>query len=75
MPQLTNAEFRAIREQADLSRGELADILLLNEASGPRTIKQIEQGRSTPTGPVRLIMRLIRTGHLNQVIAASEAED
>ena len=72
---MNSETFKTIREGAELERQELADILLLSPKSGRKTIKDIEQRTSPITGPVSVIMRMIERGHLDEVIAASEAED
>ena len=72
---MTPETFQAIRDGADIDRQELADILLLSPNSGAKTVKEIEAGKTAVTGPVSVIMRLVQHGHLDAVIAASEAED
>ena len=72
---MNSVTFKTIREGAELDRQELADILLLSPKSGAKTVKEIEAGKTAVTGPVSVIIRMIERGHLDEVIAASEAED
>ena len=75
MAKMTNTEFREIREEAGFDRGGLADTLLLSPHKGKQTIAQIEQGRSEPSGPMRVVMRMIQAGYADEIIAASEREE
>ena len=72
---MNSETFKTIREGAEIDRQELANILLLSPKSGAKTVKEIEAGKTPITGPVSVIMRMIGSGHLDEVIAASEAED
>ncbi len=56
---MTATEFKSIRESAGLSVGELADKLRL---SSPRLLLRFEQGEQEVSGPISILMELIRDG-------------
>jgi predicted transcriptional regulator len=58
---MTPAKFIKIRKDAGLSLGQLSDIIRVHE----RTIRRYEDGTREISGPVSLIMELIRDGVLN----------
>lgn len=53
---LSGDEIRAIREQNELTQGELARLLRL----GPNTISRWESGRNVQTAALDVLLRLIR---------------
>jgi putative transcriptional regulator len=55
MAEVTADEIRRLREQLNLSRSVLADMLRTN----PRTLENWEQGRSKPNAQAALIIRLV----------------
>lgn len=56
---MTATEFKSIRESAGLSVNELADKLRL---SSPRLLLRFEQGEQEVSGPISILMELIRDG-------------
>ena len=54
-------EFKAIREAAGLSLSDLASLLRL---SGDRLLRRYEDGSQPVSGPVSLLMEMLRDGHL-----------
>lgn len=54
---MTAAEFKHIRESARLSVNKLADKLLL---ASPRLLPRFEQGEQEVSGPISILMELIR---------------
>lgn len=58
---MTPEHFRQIREEADLSRSQLAKILRIKEV---KTIYRYEHGEREISGPVSLLMEMIEDGRL-----------
>ena len=58
---MTPDQFRQIREEADLSRSQLAKILRIKEV---KTIYRYEHGEREISGPVSLLMEMIEDGRL-----------
>lgn len=66
-PNVTPAQFKSIREKADLTQGQLARVLRLSDS---RTIRRYEDGSRTVSGPVAILMEMLGEGilpirHLN----------
>ena len=58
---MTPATFKAIRERAGLTQGQLALRLRLSDS---RTIRRYETGAREVSGPVSILMELLDAGQL-----------
>lgn len=58
---MTAEEFKAIRKQAGLSTNALAALIRLSDGSN---VRKIERGVNGVSGPVSLLMELLRDGVL-----------
>lgn len=56
---MTPATFKAIRERAGLTQGQLASHLRLSDS---RTIRRYEDGSREISGPVSILMELLDAG-------------
>lgn len=56
---MTPATFKAIRERAGLTQGQLAERLRLSDS---RTIRRYEDGSREVSGPVAILMELLDAG-------------
>lgn len=58
---MTPAQFKAIRERAGLTQGQLARVLRLSDS---RTIRRYEDGSRTVSGPASILMEMLGEGIL-----------
>lgn len=56
---MTPATFKAIRERAGLTQGQLATLLRLSDS---RTIRRYEDGSREVSGPIAILMELLDAG-------------
>lgn len=58
---MTPTQFKAIRERAGLTQSALASVLRISDS---RAIRRWETGERAVSGPVSLLMEMIRDGHV-----------
>jgi len=58
---MTPAQFKAIRERAGLTQGQLVRVLRLSDS---RTIRRYEDGSRAVSGPASIIMEMLGEGIL-----------
>jgi len=66
-----DVDARAIRALTGLSQGQFAELLGIEVA----TLRNWEQGRRTPTGPARALLRAINNNPVEVVRALNSEED